>query len=128
VLVRVQAESTVTDVFGGTTPSSRLHLQNALRAIGDRDKGVFLYLRRPFIDDKSHNVQSLDVSDIAQANAPAMMREYGVGAQILRDLGITKIELLTTTPRALAGLSSFGIQVTSQHSIPNLSTSTEHVV
>jgi 3,4-dihydroxy 2-butanone 4-phosphate synthase/GTP cyclohydrolase II len=128
VLVRVQAESTVTDVFGGNAPSSRLHLQNALRAIGYRSRGVFLYLRRPFIDDKSTNVQSLDVSDITLGSAPAMMREYGVGAQILRDLGVSKIELLTATPRALVGLSSFGIQVLSQHSIPDLSTSKEHVV
>jgi 3,4-dihydroxy 2-butanone 4-phosphate synthase/GTP cyclohydrolase II len=128
VLVRVQAESTVTDVFGGNAPSSRLHLQNALRAIGARNRGVLLYLRRPFIDDKSHNVQSLDVSDMTLGSAPAMMREYGVGAQILRDLGVTKIELLTTTQRALAGLSSFGIHVVSQHSIPDLTTSTEHVV
>ncbi len=128
VLVRVQAESTVTDVFGGTAASSRLHLQNALRAIGACNRGIFLYLRRPFIDDKSHNVQSLDVSDAAPGAAPAMMREYGVGAQILRDLGATKIELLTTTPRALAGLASFGIQVISQHSIPDLSTSTGHIV
>ncbi len=128
VLVRVQAESTVTDVFGGNAPSSRFHLQNALRTIGARNRGVFLYLRRPFIDDKSHNVQSLDASDITPGSAPAMMREYGVGAQILRDLGVTKIELLTATPRALAGLSSFGIHVVSQHSIPDLTTSTEHVV
>jgi 3,4-dihydroxy 2-butanone 4-phosphate synthase/GTP cyclohydrolase II len=128
VLVRVQAESTVTDVFGGPAPSSRLHLQNALRAIGDRNRGVFLYLRRPFIDDKSYNVQSLEVSDVAHGAAPAMMREYGVGAQILRDLGVTRIELLTATPRALAGLPSFGIHVISQHSIPDLTTSREHVV
>lgn len=128
VLVRVQAESTVTDVFGGNASSSRLHLQNALRAIGARNRGIFLYLRRAFIDDKNHNVQSLDISDSTPVSAPAMMREYGVGAQILRDLGVTKIELLTTTPRALAGLSSFGIHVVSQHSIPDLSSSTEHVV
>jgi 3,4-dihydroxy 2-butanone 4-phosphate synthase/GTP cyclohydrolase II len=128
VLVRVQAESTATDVFGGSGPSTRLHLQNALRAIGDRTRGVFLYLRRPFIDDKSHNVQSLEIAEMAHGGAPAMMREYGVGAQILRDLGVTRIELLTTTPRSLAGLPSFGIHVVSQHSIPDLTTSTEHVV
>lgn len=128
VLVRVQAESTITDVFGGSAPSSRLHLQNALRAIGDRTRGVLLYLRRPFFDDKSTNVQSLDTPDLADGTTPAVMREYGVGAQILRDLGIRRIELLTSTPRSLAGLPSFGIHIVSQHSIPDLTTSMEHVV
>jgi 3,4-dihydroxy 2-butanone 4-phosphate synthase/GTP cyclohydrolase II len=49
-----------------------------------------------------------------------MMREYGVGAQILRDLGIVQIDLLSTTSRSMVGLSSFGIDVVSQHSIPEL--------
>jgi len=128
VLVRVQSENTITDVFGGITPNSRLHLQNALRAIGSRERGVFLYLRRSFIDDRSNNIQPLKATHSAQTVAPTMMREYGVGAQILRDLGISRIELLATTPRALAGLPSFGIHIVSQHSIPDLTTSREHVV
>jgi 3,4-dihydroxy 2-butanone 4-phosphate synthase/GTP cyclohydrolase II len=128
ILVRVQSENTITDVFGGVTPNSRLHLQNALRAIGSRERGVFLYLRRSFIDDRSNNIQSLKASDSPQGVAPTMMREYGVGAQILRDLGVSHIELLATTPRSLAGLPSFGIHIVSQHSIPDLTTSREHVV
>jgi 3,4-dihydroxy 2-butanone 4-phosphate synthase/GTP cyclohydrolase II len=53
----------------------------------------------------------------ASLGGAMMMREYGVGAQILRNLGVNKIELLTGTTRSMAGLSSFGIDIVSQHSI-----------
>ena len=56
------------------------------------------------------------------------MREYGVGAQILRDLGVTQVELLTTSQRSLEGLPSFGITVVSQISIPELLPSPGHTV
>jgi 3,4-dihydroxy 2-butanone 4-phosphate synthase/GTP cyclohydrolase II len=52
-----------------------------------------------------------------------MMREYGVGAQILRDLGVSKIEILSATPRSMAGLESFGITISSQHPIPEVEVS-----
>jgi len=128
VLVRVQAENTVPDVFGGTGTNSRQHLQNSLRAIEARGSGILLYLRRPFVDDKGQNVQSLRDPKYLSAPNATMMREYGVGAQILRDLGVKQIELLTATPRSLAGLPSFGIHITAQHAIPELNTSIGHVV
>lgn len=127
VLVRVQAEHTVADVFGGASPASRAHLQNSLAAIGQRGCGVLLYLRRPFLDSKNSNTQQLR-EEAAQPKNAAMMREYGVGAQILRDLGITNVELLSGTHRSLEGLSSFGISVILQHPIPTLLPSTGHTV
>lgn len=127
VLVRVQAEHTVADVFGGESPASRAHLQNSLAAIGQRGCGVLLYLRRPFLDSKNSNTQQLR-EEAAQPKNAAMMREYGVGAQILRDLGITNVELLSGTHRSLEGLSSFGISVVLQHPIPNLLPSPGHTV
>lgn len=126
VLVRVQAEHTVSDVFGGTTPASRANLQNSLKEIGERGCGVVLYLRRPFTDHKGSTVQH--VSETPPSKAATMMRDYGVGAQILRDLGITNVELLTSTPRALEGLSSFGITVVRQLPIPQLLPPTGHTV
>lgn len=126
VLVRVQAEQTVADVFGGGTPASRSNLQNSLKEIGERGAGVVLYLRRPFTDRKGSTVQH--VTEQAPSKAATMMRDYGVGAQILRDLGITKVELLTSTPRALEGLASFGISVVQHTPIPQLLSSTGHTV
>jgi 3,4-dihydroxy 2-butanone 4-phosphate synthase/GTP cyclohydrolase II len=113
VLVRVQTESTLADVFGAERTSSRTLLHSALAAIGEQGCGVFLYLRRPHIE--ANDAPSTESSSRPQSSV--LMREYGVGAQILRDLGVSQIELLTSTPRALAGLPSFGLRIISQRSI-----------
>jgi 3,4-dihydroxy 2-butanone 4-phosphate synthase / GTP cyclohydrolase II len=126
VLVRVQAEHTVPDVFGGRSPASRSHLQNSLKEIGQRGRGILLYLRRPFIDAKGSSVQHLQ--DNHTTPSTRRMREYGVGAQILRDLGVTRVELLTSSTHLLEGLPSFGITVVAQHPIPELLPTTGHTV
>ena len=126
VLVRVQAEHTVPDVFGGKSPASRAHLQNSLKDIGQQERGILLYLRRPFIDAKGSSVQHLQ--DSQTSHSARRMREYGVGAQILRDLGVTHVELLTSSTHLLEGLPSFGITVVAQHPIPELLPPTGHTV
>jgi 3,4-dihydroxy 2-butanone 4-phosphate synthase/GTP cyclohydrolase II len=119
VLVRVQVEHLLSDVFGGGQPATRRQIDNSLAAIGQRGSGVFLYLRREMLhDDRAFHVAptiSASSSDVPHA---AMMREYGVGAQILRDLGITQIELLSSTQRSLVGLKSFDMMVVNQIPIP----------
>ncbi len=121
VLVRVQSENTLADVFGGSQPPSRKQLHNSLRAIGERGSGIVLYLRKPLITDSSSSANEL----LSTPNATAQMREYGIGAQILRDLGAGKIELLSSTTRALIGLSSFGISVIRQIAIPDYELNSE---
>ena len=98
VLVRVQVESTLHDVFGQAGSSSRLMLHAALRAIGQRGKGVLIYLRQPNETNAGH----------------ARMRGYGLGAQIVRALGVKKIDLLTNTSQPLAGITTFGLEVVKQ--------------
>jgi 3,4-dihydroxy 2-butanone 4-phosphate synthase/GTP cyclohydrolase II len=121
VLVRVQVENTVADVFGTASPASRPQIQNSLRALAENGSGVLLYLRRATLGETSV-FQTTTTSEGALEIASTMnMREYGVGAQILRDLGITRIELLSSTQRTLMGLDSFGISVTSQRPIPEYS-------
>jgi len=127
VLVRVQPESTVADVFGGEEPNSRAVLQASLRAIAARGCGVFLYLRRAFLDERGGHGQRLP-GERPAAHSPMMMREYGVGAQILRDLGASRIEVLSSSTRSLAGLASFGITIVSQHPIPGVESGREHCV
>ncbi len=126
VLVRVQAEHTVPDVFGGGTPATRSHLQNSLKEVGERGRGVLLYLRRPFMDPKGNSVQHL--KDQPPSPSATIMREYGVGAQILRDLGVTHVELLTSSTHLLEGLPSFGITVVAQHPIPQHLPTSGHTV
>jgi len=117
VLTRVQSELTLSDVFGGPMPHSKKQITKSLEAIGQRGSGVFVYLRRPRAGELSEQI----ASDFPLAPPrSAMMREYGIGAQILRDLGVRKIELLSSSHRSLAGLQTFGIQILAQHPIPNL--------
>ncbi len=117
VLVRVQVENTVADVFGGVSPATRLQISGSLRALAEHGSGVLLYLRRNSLSE--HTVKSaLDSSSLSPIPPSAGMREYGVGAQILRDLGISQIELLSSTQKNLVGLDSFGISVVAQRPIP----------
>jgi 3,4-dihydroxy 2-butanone 4-phosphate synthase/GTP cyclohydrolase II len=119
VLTRVQVENTVADVFGGNDPATRVQISNALSTLQEGDSGVLLYLRRASLSD-TFDPQAIDHSPQSQDHsAPAGMREYGVGAQILRDLGVSQIELLSSTKRTLIGLDSFGIRIVSQRAIPS---------
>lgn len=116
-LVRVHGENTLGDVCSAGPSSSRALLRSSLKAIGEHGCGVFLYIRRPHIE--MNDSQGTESSFAPRSSV--IMREYGVGAQILRDLGVSKIELLTSTPRALVGLPSFGLTVISQRSLNDVS-------
>lgn len=118
VLTRVQPEFTFADVFGGASPPSRNILQRALKAIGDNGSGVLVYLRRPSMGELK---QQISAHDPGLSAAPStMMRDYGLGAQILRDLGVRKVELLTGSKRNLVGIRPFGIEIVSQREIPSM--------
>jgi 3,4-dihydroxy 2-butanone 4-phosphate synthase/GTP cyclohydrolase II len=112
VLTRVQAESTFADVFGGANPPSRRVLHSALKQIGESESGVLIYLRRPEGGHLQEQVRNWTESHLKKP--ASMMREYGLGAQILRDLGVKKIELLTGSKKNLVGLQPFGLQIISQ--------------
>ena len=120
VLTRVQSEVTCADVFGGSSPPARARLQGALHAIGEEEAGVLLYLRSP-----RRGRLKTQVERVGQQSKPrpaALMREYGIGAQILRDLGVQKIELLSESNRHIEGLETFGIEIVSQRPIPSCET------
>ena len=117
VLTRVQPEFTVADVFGGAHPSTRNQLHNSLRAIEKNGSGVLIYLRRPTLGECRAQVSSWQKA--VQKKPASMMREYGLGAQILRDLGVKRIELLTSSTKQLSGLTTFGIEIAAQRPIPN---------
>ena len=94
VLARMHAASLTDDLFGvlgGATSSS---LQRALERIGAEGTGVLVYIERP-----------------GQPGRPMDERTYGIGAQILRDLGVDRLRLLTDHPRRLAGLRGFGLEI-----------------
>ncbi len=118
VLTRVQTEHTCADVFGGLSTPSRKHLRDCLRAINQQGCGVFLYLRSPFAGILREQVSDPQADKVKKPMA--LMREYGIGAQILRDLGVRKIELLSSSNKVLSGISTFGIEIVAQKPLPSL--------
>ena len=103
--VRVQVEDSITDLFGGGAVNSRQQIKEALARIANHGRGVFIYLRKGTIDLHP------------RSKASSAMRNYGLGAQILRDLGVSKINLLSASQRSLSGLDNFGICVVSHEQL-----------
>jgi len=123
-LVRVHTKYVPGDVFGFELLNTGAVIQRSMEIIARKGKGIILYLQPehkgirpdmvtyPKLEGKQQ--RGMNRSFVYQAN----FKEYGIGAQILRDLGVRKMRLLTNNKKHLVGLSGYGLEVVALESIP----------
>jgi 3,4-dihydroxy 2-butanone 4-phosphate synthase/GTP cyclohydrolase II len=119
-LVRVHIENVLGDVFGAKECDSQGYLQGAIARIEEEGAGVLLYLHRdlrPLAGMINHYLRGERQGDrppsapTTQPGMPETMRDFGVGAQILRDLGLGRIRLITNNPKNIVGLQAYGLEI-----------------
>ena len=120
VLVRIHSECLTGDVFGSTRCDCGEQIEMALKILSQEGTGIFLYMRQEGRGIGLHNkIKAYSLQDNGLDTVDANkslgfepdLRHYGVGAQILRDLGVRKLRLLTNNPRKVVGLAGFELEI-----------------
>jgi 3,4-dihydroxy 2-butanone 4-phosphate synthase / GTP cyclohydrolase II len=132
-LVRVHAKYVPGDVFGFEFLNTGAVIQRSMEIIRKEGKGVILYLQPEYMGQRPATVTYPRVEGKQQKDMNpsfvyrADFKEYGIGAQILRDLGVRKMRLLTNNRKHLVGLRGYGLEITALEPIPRDNTTRETV-
>ena len=112
VLTRVHSNTETGDILGILFDGYADKLHSALYKISEEGKGVLLYIRHGEKGDEIiEKLKELDTNPNNNPSASTEQRDFGVGAQILRDLGVQKIKLMTSNPRKRVGLIGYGLEI-----------------
>jgi len=114
VLVRMHALNLLDDVLGCGLSGRGSELEGAMRLIGEAGRGVIVLIREPSPTALSDQVKAR----LGQGVPTSELRDYGIGAQILLDLGVRQMVLLSNTRKTVVGLEGYGLTITDQKSIP----------
>ena len=123
VLVRMHALSVFRDVLGDMEEGRVGELRKSMEMIGEEGRGVVVLIRESWATSLSDRVRERSASAVkapeGAKSAPIRLRDYGVGAQILLDLGVRDMILLTNTNRVVIGLEGYGLRIVDRRPIPD---------
>ena len=117
VMVRMHALNVLDDALGDAVSGKSGDLQQAMRMIADAGRGVVVLIREPYARALSDRVKTR-IGETPEGQGE--LRDYGVGAQILLDLGVSEMILLSNTKRTIVGLDGYDLSVTEQRAIPKI--------
>jgi 3,4-dihydroxy 2-butanone 4-phosphate synthase / GTP cyclohydrolase II len=114
VLTRVHRACPVGDLLGTAGCDCGSQLEQAFKAIADAGRGVLVYLHKAVRPSASLTCTRVEAEEAGPGADRTRLREFGVGAQILKDLGLRRLRLLTNNPKKIVGLESYSLEVVEQ--------------
>ncbi|MGZ6162713.1 MAG: 3,4-dihydroxy-2-butanone-4-phosphate synthase, partial [Myxococcaceae bacterium] len=114
VLTRVHRACPVGDLLGSAGCDCGSQLEQAFKAIADAGRGVLVYLHKAVRPASALACTRREAEDAGPDRDRSRLREFGVGAQILKDLGLRRLRLLTNNPKKIVGLESYSLEVVEQ--------------